>query len=232
MKKMLEKLKKEVCQANLSLVEHNLVISTFGNASAIDRETGFMVIKPSGISYKDMKPHDMVVTDLSCNVVEGDLLPSTDAPTHAALYKSFTAIGGIVHTHSAHATAWAQTGRPIPCLGTTHADYFYGSIPVTRKLTPEEIAYDYEYNTGLVIAECFSSIDSLQIPAALVVSHGPFTWGEDVSQAVHNAVILEEIARVAALTLSIASAGSIDRELLDKHFLRKHGDGAYYGQKK
>lgn len=229
---MLGKLKEEVCQANLSLVEHKLVLFTFGNASAIDRKTGLMVIKPSGISYKDMKPDDMVVTDLSCNVVEGDLLPSTDAPTHAALYKSFMTIGGIVHTHSAHATAWAQAGRPIPCLGTTHADYFYGSIPVTRKLTTEEIAGDYEYYTGLVIAECLGGIDPLLIPAALVVSHGPFAWGADVSKAVHNAVILEEIARVAALTLSIAPAGSIDRDLLDKHFLRKHGDAAYYGQKK
>ncbi len=229
---MLEKLKEEVFLANLSLVEHNLVIFTFGNASAIDRKTGLMVIKPSGISYKEMRPDDMVVTDLSCNVVEGDLFPSTDAPTHAALYKSFTEIGGIVHTHSAHATAWAQAGRPIPCLGTTHADYFYGSIPVTRKLTSEEIAGDYEYNTGLVIAECFSGSDPLLIPAALVVSHGPFAWGADVSNAVHNAVILEEIARVAALTFSIAPAGSIDRDLLDKHFLRKHGAGAYYGQKK
>jgi L-ribulose-5-phosphate 4-epimerase len=229
---MLEKLKKEVYQANLSLVEHNLVLFTFGNASAVDRKTGLMVIKPSGISYKEMKPDDMVVTDLSCNVVEGDLLPSTDAPTHAAMYKSFNEIGGIVHTHSSYATAWAQAGRPIPCLGTTHADYFYGSIPVTRKLTPEEIAGDYEYNTGLVIAECLSGIDPMLIPAALVVSHGPFTWGEDVSKAVHYAVIFEEIARVAALTLSIAPAGSIDRDLLDKHFLRKHGDGAYYGQKK
>lgn len=229
---MLEKLKEEVFQANLSLVEHNLVIFTFGNASAMDRKNGLMVIKPSGISYKDMKPDDMVVTDLSCNIVEGDMLPSTDAPTHAALYKSFTAIGGIVHTHSAHATAWAQAGKPIPCLGTTHADYFNGNIPVTRKLTPEEIAGDYEYNTGLVIAECFSGTDPLHIPAVLVVSHGPFTWGEDVSKAVYNAAILEEIARVAALTLSIAPTESIDRNLLDKHFLRKHGHNAYYGQKK
>lgn len=229
---MLEKLKEEVYQANLNLVEHNLVIYTFGNASAVDRKTGYMVIKPSGISYKKMRPDNMVVTDLSCNVVEGDLLPSTDALTHAAIYKSFPSVGGVVHTHSTYATAWAQAGKSIPCLGTTHADYFYGSVPVTRSLNKEEISPDYEYITGLVIRECFEGTDPLHIPAVLVKSHGPFTWGEDVMKAVHNAAILEEIARMATLTLSIGPAGSIDRDLLDKHFFRKHGDGAYYGQKK
>jgi L-ribulose-5-phosphate 4-epimerase len=229
---MLEKLKEEVFRANLSLTEHGLVIFTFGNASAIDRESGLMVIKPSGIDYEKMKPEDMVVTDLSCNVVEGTMLPSTDAPTHAALYKSFPSIAGIVHTHSTYATAWAQAGKPIPCLGTTHADCFFGSVPVTRNLTSEEIASDYEYNTGLVIAECFKETEPLLIPGVLVISHGPFTWGEDAKKAVHNAVILEEVARSAAITLSIAPAIAIDRKLLDKHFLRKHGSGAYYGQKK
>ncbi len=229
---MLQKLKEEVYRANLSLVEHGLVILTFGNASAIDRKTGLMVIKPSGISMSDSGPDNMVVTDLSCNVVEGDMLPSTDAPTHAALYKSFGAIGGIVHTHSASATAWAQAGRPIPCLGTTHADYFHGSVPVTRLLTSEEIADNYEHNTGLVIAERFKGTDPLRIPAVLVASHGPFTWGSDVTQAVLNAVILEEIASAAALTLSIAPVGPIDQKLLDRHFFRKHGRDAYYGQKK
>jgi L-ribulose-5-phosphate 4-epimerase len=229
---MLEKLKEDVFRANLSLVEHGLVIFTFGNASAIDRESGLMVIKPSGIAYGEMKPQDMVVTDLACNIVEGTMLPSTDAPTHAALYKSFPSIGGVVHTHSAYATAWAQSGIPIPCLGTTHADYFYGAVPVTRNLTSEEISSDYEYNTGLVIAESFKESEPMFIPAVLVISHGPFTWGEDAQKAVHNAVLLEEIARLASITISIAPAKAIDKELLDKHFLRKHGSGAYYGQKK
>jgi len=228
---MLEKLKEEVFRANISLVEHGLVIFTFGNVSAIDRKTGLMVIKPSGVSYSDMGPDDMVVTDLDCKIVEGKLRPSTDAPTHAALYKLFPTIGGVVHTHSSYATAWAQAGRPIPCLGTTHADYFYGNIPVTRHLTEEEIANNYEYNTGLAIADCFKEMDPLQMPAALVVSHGPFTWGEDAFRAVHNAAILEEVARMASISISIAPAADIDPKLLDKHFLRKHGKGAYYGQK-
>ena len=229
---MLEKLKEEVFKANISLVEHGLVIFTFGNVSAFDRNSGLMVIKPSGVSYSEMTPDDMVVTDLSCKVVEGSLRPSTDAPTHAALYKSFPAVGGVVHTHSSYATSWAQAGKAIPCFGTTHADSFYGSIPVTRNLTNAEIESDYEYNTGLAIAECFINKDPLQMPAALVVSHGPFAWGEDAAKAVHNAVILEEVARMASITVSIAPVSSIDQALLDKHFLRKHGTGAYYGQKK
>lgn len=229
---MLEKLKEEVFKANISLVEHGLVIFTFGNVSAFDRNSGLMVIKPSGVSYSEMTPDDMVVTDLSCKVVEGSLRPSTDAPTHAALYKSFPAVGGVVHTHSSYATSWAQAGKAIPCFGTTHADSFYGSIPVTRNLTNAEIESDYEYNTGLAIAECFINKDPLQMPAALVVSHGPFAWGEDAAKAVHNAVILEEVARMASITVSIGPVSSIDQALLDKHFLRKHGTGAYYGQKK
>lgn len=229
---MLEKLKEEVFRANISLVEHGLVIFTFGNVSAIDRKSGLMVIKPSGVSYSEMTPEDMVVTDLSCNLVEGLLRPSTDAPTHAALYKSFPSIGGVVHTHSPYATSWAQSGKPIPCFGTTHADYFFGSVPVTRHLTEEEIASDYEYNTGMAIAECFKDTDPLQMPAVLAISHGPFAWGEDAAKAVHNAVILEYIAHMAATTISISPTEAIDQKLLDKHFLRKHGKGAYYGQKK
>jgi L-ribulose-5-phosphate 4-epimerase len=229
---MLEKLKEEVFRANISLVEHGLVIFTFGNVSGIDRKSGLMVIKPSGVSYSEMTPNDMVVTDLSCNVIEGLLRPSTDAPTHAALYKSFPSVGGVVHTHSSYATSWAQAGKAIPCLGTTHADYFYGSVPVTRHLTEVEIASDYEYNTGLAIAECFKEQDPLQIPGSLVISHGPFAWGEDAAKAVHNAAILEYVAHMAALTVSLAPAENIDQKLLDKHFLRKHGKGAYYGQSK
>jgi L-ribulose-5-phosphate 4-epimerase len=228
---MLEKLKENVFRANVSLVEHGLVIFTFGNVSGIDREKGLMVIKPSGVDYSEMGPGDMVVTDLDCKIIEGTLNPSTDAPTHAALYKLFPGIGGVVHTHSSYATAWAQAGKSIPCLGTTHADYFYGSIPVTRHLTEAEIENNYEYNTGLAIADCFRDRDPLQMPAALVVSHGPFAWGEDAFKAVHNAVILEEVARMAAISISISPASDIDQKLLDKHFLRKHGKNAYYGQK-
>lgn len=229
---MLEKLKEEVFRANLSLVQHGLVIFTFGNVSAIDRNSGLIVIKPSGVSYDEMKPEDMVVTDLDCKIVEGDKLPSTDVPTHAALYRGFPSIGGIVHTHSTFATAWAQAGKALPCLGTTHADYFYGSVPVTRKLKPEEISSGYEHNTGLAIAECFRDSDPLTVPAALVISHGPFAWGKNAGEAVHNAVILEEVARIAAITFSITPCDPVDSQLLDKHFLRKHGKDAYYGQKK
>lgn len=228
---MLEKLKEDVLKANLDLVKHGLVIMTFGNVSAIDRLSGLMVIKPSGVSYDEMTADDMVVADLNGNVVEGILRPSTDAPTHAALYKTFLNIGGVVHTHSTYATSWAQAGRAIPCLGTTHADSFYGPVPVTRKLTGEEIKNDYEFNTGKVIAEALAGMDPLQMPAVIVNSHGPFTWGETAAKAVYNAVILEEIARMAAITVSVAPVDNIDRELLDKHFLRKHGKGAYYGQK-
>lgn len=229
---MLEKLKEDVCRANLELVRHGLVIMTWGNVSGIDRASGLMVIKPSGVSYDEMTAGDMVVTDLNGNVIEGTLKPSTDAPTHRALYKSFPAIGGVVHTHSTHATAWAQACRPIPCLGTTHADHFYGAVPVTRKLTAEETVDNYEYNTGLVIALALEGRDPLTMPAVLVASHGPFTWGATPADAVHNAVVLEEVARMAAMTVSLADGQDIDRYLLDRHYLRKHGRNAYYGQKK
>ncbi|MRR19626.1 L-ribulose-5-phosphate 4-epimerase [bacterium] len=229
---MLEKLKEDVFRANLDLVKHGLVIMTFGNVSGFDRASGLMVIKPSGVSYSEMTANDMVVTDLSGSVIEGTLNPSTDTPTHLALYKAFPAIGGVVHTHSTQATAWAQAGRAIPCLGTTHADYFYGPVPVTRRLTAEETENDYEYNTGLVIAEVMEGRDPLTMPAVLVNSHAPFTWGITPAIAVHNAVILEEVARMAAISVSIAPPEEIDRHLLDKHYLRKHGRNAYYGQKK
>ena len=229
---MLEKLKEDVLKANLDLVSNGLVIMTFGNVSGFDRSSGLMVIKPSGMSYNEMSVNDMVVTDLNGNVIEGSLNPSTDALTHLALYQAFADLGGVVHTHSTCATAWAQAGRAIPCLGTTHADYFYGPVPITRRLRSEETEKDYEYNTGLVIAELFEGIDPLAIPAVLVNSHGPFTWGLTPAAAVHNAVILEEIARIAALSVSIAPPNEIDRHLLDRHYLRKHGSNAYYGQKK
>lgn len=229
---MLEKLKEDVFRANLDLVRHGLVIMTFGNVSGFDRAAGLMVIKPSGVSYNEMTVNDMVVTDLNGSVIEGTLKPSTDTPTHLALYKAFPGIGGVVHTHSAHATAWAQAGRAIPCLGTTHADYFHGPVPVTRRLTAEETETDYEYNTGLLIVEALGSHDPLTMPAALVNSHAPFTWGVTPAQAVHVAVILEEVARVAALTVTIGPPNEIDEHLLNRHYLRKHGSDAYYGQKK
>ena len=205
---------------------------TFGNVSGFDRASGLMVIKPSGVSYNEMTVNDMVVTDLSGTVIEGTLKPSTDTATHLALYKAFPEIGGVVHTHSTHATAWAQAGEAIPCLGTTHADYFHGAVPVTRRLTAVETESDYEYNTGLLIVEALGSVDPLTMPAALVNSHAPFTWGVTPAQAVHVAVILEEVARMAALTVSIAPPREIDKHLLDRHYLRKHGTSAYYGQKK
>ncbi|MBK7732436.1 MAG: L-ribulose-5-phosphate 4-epimerase [Bacteroidales bacterium] len=229
---MLEKLKEEVFRANLDLVRHGLVIMTWGNVSGIDRESGLMVIKPSGVSYDRMTAADMVVTDLDGNVMEGTLNPSTDAPTHRALYRAFPGAGGIVHTHSTWATAWAQACRPIPCLGTTHADHFYGAVPVTRKLTEKETADDYEYNTGLIIAEALKGSDPMSMPAVLVASHGPFIWGATPADAVHNAVVLEEVARMAAISATLADPKEIDRHLLDRHYLRKHGKNAYYGQKK
>jgi len=229
---MLEKLKEEVFRANLDLVKHGLVIMTWGNVSGIDRESGLIVIKPSGVSYDRMTAGDMVVTDLDGNVMEGTLNPSTDAPTHRALYRAFPGIGGIVHTHSTHATAWAQACRPIPCLGTTHADHFHGAVPVTRKLKETETANDYEYNTGLVIAEVLEGRDPMTMPAVLVASHGPFTWGTSPADAVHNAVVLEEVARMAAISATLAETREIESHLLDRHYLRKHGKDAYYGQKK
>lgn len=227
---MLKKLKKTVCRANLNLVKHGLVTFTWGNVSSIDRENGLVVIKPSGVSYKNMTPEDMVVVDLDGNVVEGNYKPSSDTATHIILYKNFPDIGGVVHTHSEWATIWAQAGQAIPALGTTHADYFYGNIPCTRKLTTAEINSAYEEETGNVIVETFHSQDPNAIPGVLVNNHGPFSWGKDAQDAVHNAVVLETVAKMAYYTLKIKNVSTIDQELLDKHYLRKHGDDAYYGQ--
>lgn len=229
---MLQELKQQVFLANKMLPEYGLVTFTWGNVSGIDRQKGLVVIKPSGVEYEGMTPEDMVVVDLDGNVVEGKLNPSSDTPTHLELYRTFHTIGGIVHTHSRWATTFAQAGRGVPALGTTHADYFYGEIPCTRKMTPSEIASQYEKNTGTVIVERFRDINPEQIPAVLVHSHGPFAWGTDPSNAVHNAVVLEETAMMAWHTLSLpgADTSSIQQELLDRHYLRKHGPGAYYGQ--
>ena len=232
---MLEKLKAEVCKANLDLVAKGLVIQTWGNVSGIDRASGNVVIKPSGVPYDGMKPKHMVVVSLKTGeVVEGRLKPSSDTPTHLALYRAFKGIGGIVHTHSLYATAWAQARKEIPALGTTHADYFYGPVPCTRALTPKEIKSDYELNTGKVIVERFRKLDPAEMPAVLVASHAPFVWGPTAEKAVQNAVVLEYVARLANETLranSLISVRPMPQALLDKHFLRKHGLGAYYGQK-
>ncbi len=231
---MLEKLKEEVCRANLLLPKYGMVTFTWGNVSAIDRESGLFVIKPSGVEYDVMKPEDMVVVDLEGNVVEGRYRPSSDTPTHLVFYREFPNIGGVVHTHSTFAVGWAQAGRDIPALGTTQGDYFYGDVPCTRKMTPEEIAGEYELETGNVIVEEFRrrGIDPDQMPGVLVHSHGPFTWGTDAENAVHNAVVLEEVAKMAFLSRMInPQAERMQQELLDKHYLRKHGPGAYYGQK-
>ena len=229
---MLEALKEAVCQANLDLVKHKVVIFTWGNVSAIDKETGLVVIKPSGVDYSVMKPEHMVVVDMEGNVVEGNLKPSTDLPTHLELYKAFPKIGGIVHTHSSWATSWAQAGRSIPCYGTTHADYIYGEVPCVRNLTKEEIEEAYEKNTGILIAEYFKDKDYEAVPAVLCKNHGPFTWGKDAQEAVHNAVVLEEVAKMAVRCEQInAQVKPAPQELQDKHYYRKHGAGAYYGQK-
>lgn len=230
---MLEELKKKVLEANLELPKKGLITYTWGNVSGIDREKGLIVIKPSGVSYEEMKAEDMVVVDMEGNIIEGDLNPSSDTPTHLVLYNEFKEIGGIVHTHSAWATSWAQAGKSIPCYGTTHADYFYGSIPCTRKMNVEEIQGQYEEETGVVIANIFEGINPMFVPGVIVNNHGPFAWGKDASQAVHNAVVLEEVAKMAYRTESLnPDIKSIDNDLLDKHFLRKHGANAYYGQKK
>lgn len=229
---MLEELKEIVCAQNLALVKSGLVVLTWGNVSGIDREKGLVVIKPSGVRYDNMKPEDMTVVDLDGNVVEGKYRPSSDTPTHLYLYKAFAGVGGIVHTHSTHAVAWAQADRAIPPYGTTHADAFYGGVPVTRQLTQAEIESAYERNTGVVIAETFASLDPLAIPAVLVAHHGPFTWGPTPQKAVENAITLEEVARMAVLTERITpSPKPVDKYLLDKHYFRKHGANAYYGQK-
>lgn len=229
---MLEKLKAEVCQANLDVVAAGLVIETWGNVSGIDRARGLVVIKPSGVPYAGMKPRQMVVVSLATGrVVEGDLKPSSDTPTHLVLYRAFAGIGGVVHTHSLYATAWAQACRPLRAYGTTQADYWHGEVPCTRKLKPAEIRQDYEANTGHVIVEALGNRDPLRHPAVLVASHGPFAWGQDVPQAVHNATVLEVIARLNSETLRInPRVAPMQSSLLDKHFLRKHGPSAYYGQ--
>lgn len=229
---MLESLRDEVFEANRELVRRGLVIFTFGNASGISRGDGLAVIKPSGVPYETMTPKDLVVTDLDGRVVEGSLRPSSDLPTHLVLYRAFPAIGGVAHTHSTCATAWAQARREIPCLGTTHADYFRGPVPVTEEMMAAAIDTDYERNTGQAIVQRFMALDPMEIPAVLVVGHGPFAWGRSASEAAHTAVILEELARTALQTLAINPHSRPLSDLQrDKHFLRKHGAGAYYGQK-
>ncbi len=228
---MLEQLKNDVLNANLLLPKHGLVTFTWGNVSAIDRESGLVVIKPSGVEYDKMVADDMVVVDLDGRVVEGRWKPSSDTPTHLELYKAFNEIGGIVHTHSRMATSFAQAGRSIPALGTTHGDYFYGDIPCTRPMTDAEINGEYEKETGKVIIETLGSVDPMSIPAVNVFSHGPFAWGRDASDAVHNAVVLEEIAFMDLCAMMLnPDVSPMQRALLDKHYLRKHGKNAYYGQ--
>ncbi len=229
---MLEELKEQVLQANLQLPKHDLVTFTWGNVSGLDRESGLVVIKPSGVSYDCMTAADMVVVDLDGKVVEGTWKPSSDTPTHVSLYRAFPAMGGIVHTHSRWATTFAQAGRGIPAMGTTQGDYFYGEIPCTRPMTEEEIQGEYEKETGNVIIETFQGVDPMTIPAVLVYSHGPFTWGKDPMEAVHNAVVLEEVAFMDwhAMVLNPAQ-GPMQQALLNKHYLRKHGPDAYYGQR-
>lgn len=231
---MLETLKKAVWEANMELPKYGLVTFTWGNVSGIDRESGLVVIKPSGVPYEELQPEQMVVVDLDGGIVDGKLRPSSDTPTHIALYRAFKDIGGIVHTHSPWATSWAQAGRAIPALGTTHADYFYGEIPCTRAMTEAEITGAYERETGNVIIETFTAggIDPNQVPAVLVNSHAPFCWGKDPHNAVHNAVVVEEVAKMALHTFQLSSheRQPMDQQLLDRHFLRKHGRNAYYGQ--
>lgn len=230
---MLELLKKEVYEANMELPKRGLITYTWGNVSGIDRETGYFVIKPSGVDYDLLKPEDMVVMDLEGNKIEGDLNPSSDTPTHIELYKAYPEIGGVVHTHSPWATSWAQAGREIPCYGTTHADYFYGDIPCARLLTQNEIEEHYERNTGLVIIETLGEINPMYVPGILCSNHGPFTWGKDAAHAVYNAVVLEEVAKMASRTELInKNAKKAPQSMQDKHFMRKHGPNAYYGQSK
>ncbi len=228
---MIEKLKEQVFQANLDLVKHGLVIFTWGNVSAIDRGKGVVVIKPSGVTYEKMKAKDMVVVNLNGEIVEGNLKPSSDTATHLVLYRKFENIGGVVHTHSEWATSWAQAGLGIPAIGTTHADYFYGEIPCTRKMTKAEIEGEYEKETGNVIVERFKGLNPDQVPGVLVNNHGPFVWGKNADDAVHNAVVMEEVAKMTFRSMTLNPKIAMDQALLDKHFLRKHGKNAYYGQK-
>ena len=229
---MLEQLKKDVYEANMALQKHKLVTFTRGNVSGIDRKTGLVVIKPSGVPYETLPPENMVVLDLAGNKIEGNLPPSSDTATHLELYRQYKGIAGVVHTHSPNATSWAQAGKSIPALGTTHADYFYGDIPCTRALTDDELRGDYELNTGKVIVETIGDNDPMAIPAIIVKEHAPFTWGTSPSNAVHNAVVVEEVAKMALNTLYInKNVDQINPGLLDKHYLRKHGKDAYYGQK-
>ena len=229
---LLQRLREEVLEANLELVRRGLVLYTFGNASGLAREEGMVVIKPSGVPYETMRPADLVVTDLQGNVVEGELRPSSDLPTHLVLYRAFPELGGVAHTHSEYATAWAQAQRPIPCLGTTHADYFHGPVLVTEPLTEAEIASAYEKNTGEAIVRALACTAPAAAPGVLVANHGPFAWGASASEAAHHAVILEAVARTAYFTLALnPESAPIASALHDKHFLRKHGAAAYYGQK-
>ena len=228
---MLEELKVQVWEANLELQKRGLVLYTWGNASGFDKESGLVVIKPSGVEYEKLEPKDMVVVDLAGNQVEGGLRPSSDTPTHLVLYREFSGIGGIVHTHSTYATIWSQAGRNIPTFGTTHADYFYGEVPCTRKLKSAEVEGRYEDETGHVIVETMKGRVSLHVPGILVANHGPFSWGKDAHEAVYHGVVLEELAKMALHTCALnKEIEAIDQVLLDKHFLRKHGKNAYYGQ--
>ena len=229
---MLEELKRDVLKANLELPKRGLVTFTWGNVSGIDRKSNLIVIKPSGVAYDELKLEDLVVVDIDGNQVEGKLKPSSDTPTHLVIYRNFKEVGGVVHTHSRWATSWAQSGKGIQAFGTTHADYFYGEIPCTRKMTAKEINGAYEEETGNVIVETFKDINPIYVPGVLVNNHGPFTWGKDAGEAVHNAVVLEEVSMMAFNTTQLTPGiKAIDKELLDKHFLRKHGTNAYYGQK-
>ena len=229
---MLEELKEKVFRANLDLVKHGLVIFTWGNVSAIDRASGLVVIKPSGVDYETMQVRDMVVVDLEGNIVEGDLRPSSDTPTHLVLYRAFPEIGGVVHTHSTYATAWAQAGKDIPNIGTTHADYFHNDIPCTKDMTEAQVKGEYEKETGNVIVERFKFLNPVHTPGVLVKNHGPFVWGTDANNAVHNAVVMEQVAKMASIAYMVNPNLTMNPLLVEKHFSRKHGPNAYYGQSK
>nr|MDT0252756.1 L-ribulose-5-phosphate 4-epimerase [Endozoicomonas sp.] len=224
-------LKEDVYKANMALQQHNLVTFTWGNVSGINRETGLVVIKPSGVAYEELSPDLMVVVDLAGDIIAGSMSPSSDTATHLALYKTYPDIAGVVHTHSSYATSWAQAGMAIPALGTTHADYFYGEIPCTRPLSPAELASDYELNTGKVIIETIGDTDPMAVPGIIISEHGPFSWGSSPKKAVHNAVVMEEVAKMAFRTVQLnPNVNGIPKTLLDKHYFRKHGPDAYYGQ--